>query len=58
MIRLKEKELAPKSRFLEGRDEAVVSQLMVLDQNSEKLGLPKNVVTVVEADPLVKIIQF
>ena len=35
-----------------------MSELLALDQKNELMVLPKNVVTVVEADHLVKIIQF
>ena len=51
-------ELAPISRFLESRDDSIINELELLDQKNELMVLPKNVVTVVEADHMVKIIQF
>ena len=52
--------MAPVSKFLNKREEALVTQLALLDQNEENkdLQLPKNITTLVEADFNVKIIQF
>jgi len=52
--------LAPVSKFLNKREEALVTELALLDQNEENkdLQLPKNITTLVEADFNVKIIQF
>lgn len=60
VYRLDKRELAPVSRFLNKREEALVTELTLLDQNDDNqdLILPKNITTLVEADFNVKIIQF
>lgn len=50
----------PSSKFLHKREESLVTELALLDQNAEDkdLLLPKNITTLVEADFNVKIIEF